>query len=383
MDAPGTQSDGRSYKPPIGTFVLLAVACVLYLGMLGSLSGLNETDAMGRGMALGFGAIFGVALWLVLAVLLLVAALNGAMPAIGKIGAALLLPFSAIAASVATDLYGGGAAWAFAVPLLAPPLIMIYALWARIPTLQTSLLPLPTTAIVGSLVVILALAPFVASLASFAPDPQQKAAQKAREEKLLQEEQIALRREAEVFARLGPGSSLRDYLQYLPGGDSRSHEALAGARLVKSRQEDAVELLKAGRLAALTDLFRLDLEAAPTLCKAYDDALASAASQVTKVRSDYLSVAIDLEQQLPNINWLTDGGCNLDVSLGLLADNVRSVADSQCMEKFAAASRVTIIGAASGRLEPPTRFQSIGKCFSQSPARHSSSARNGRRYRSQ
>ena len=337
MDAPGTQSDGRSYNPPIGTFVLLAVACVLYLGMLGSLSGLNETDAMGRGMALGFGAIFGVALWLVLAVLLLVAALNGAMPAIGKIGAALLLPFSAIAASVATDLYGGGAAWAFAVPLLAPPLIMIYALWARIPTLQTSLLPLPTTAIVGSLVVILALAPFVASLASFAPDPQQKAAQKAREEKLLQEEQIALRREAEVFVRLGPDSSLRDYLQYLPGGDSRSHEALAGARLVKSRQEDAVELLKAGRLAALTDLFRLDLEAAPTLCKAYDDALASAASQVTKVRSDYLSVAIDLEQQLPNINWLTDGGCNLDVSLGLLADNVRSVADSQRMEKFAAA----------------------------------------------
>ena len=61
-------------KAPIGTFVLLAVAGVLYLGMLGSLAGLNETDAMGRGLALGFGAIFGVALWLVLAVLLLVAA---------------------------------------------------------------------------------------------------------------------------------------------------------------------------------------------------------------------------------------------------------------------------------------------------------------------
>ena len=153
-------------KPPIGTFVLLAIACVLYLGMLGSLSGLNETDAMGRGLALGFGAIFGVALWLVLAVLLLIAALNGLMPVAGKIGAALLLPLSAIAASVAIDLYGNRADWAFAVPLLLPPLIMAYALWARMPSLQAKLPPLHTTAIVGGLVAILTLTPLLVSFMS-------------------------------------------------------------------------------------------------------------------------------------------------------------------------------------------------------------------------
>ena len=327
-------------KPPIGTFVLLAIACVLYLGMLGSLSGLNETDAMGRGLALGFGAIFGVALWLVLAVLLLIAALNGLMPVAGKIGAALLLPLSAIAASVAIDLYGNRADWAFAVPLLLPPLIMAYALWARMPSLQAKLPPLHTTAIVGGLVAILTLTPLLVSFMSLLPnsarDARQAAVQKAREEKLRQEEQIALQREAEVFSRLGPDSSLRDYLQYMPGGDSRSHAALDGARLVKSRQTDAVELLKAGRLAALTDLFRLDLKVTPDLCKAYDNALASASSQVTKARSDYLSVAINLEQQMPNIDWLVEGGCNLNASLTLLADHVHTVSDSPRMDKFAA-----------------------------------------------
>jgi hypothetical protein len=330
----------QASRPPMGTFVLLAVAGVLYFGMLGSLSGLNETDAMGRGMALGFGAIFGVALWLVLAVLLLIAAISGQMPDIGKVGAALLLPLSAIAASVAIDLYGNDAGWAFAVPLLLPPLIMAYALWARMPSLQAKLPPLPTTAIVGAVVAVLTLVPLLVSFAALLPDQErdarQAAVEKAREEKLQQEEKIALEREAEVFARLGPDSSLSDYLQYLPGGDSRSHEALAGARLVKSRQTDAVELLKAGRLGALTDLFRLDLQVTPDLCKAYDDALASAASQVTKTRSDYLSVAIDLEQQLPNINWLVDGGCNLNASLGILADHVHAVSDSQRMDKFAA-----------------------------------------------
>jgi len=128
---------------------------------------------------------------------------------------------------------------------------------------------------------------------------------------------------------------LRDYLLYLPGGDSRSRDALAGARLVKSRQADAVALLNAGRLEALTDLFRLDLQATAELCQAYDNALANAASQVTKARSDYLTIAIDLEQQLPNIEWLVRDGCNLDHSLGLLAERVRAVSDSQRMETFA------------------------------------------------
>jgi hypothetical protein len=334
-----TQPKPLPRNPPIGAFVLTGVAAMLYLGMLGSLAGLDETDAMGRGMALGFGAIFGVALWLVLAVLLLIAALNGRMPDIGKLGAALLLPLSAISASVAIDLYGNGSDWAFAMPLLLPLLITAYALWARMPSLQERLPPLPTTAIVGGVVAILTVTPLLASLASFLPDPardaRQAAVENAREEKLRQEEQIALQREAEVFARLGPDSSLGDYLQYLPGGDTRSREALAGARRVKSRQADAVQLLNAGRLEALTDLFRLDLKPTPELCQAYDKALAVAASQVTKARSDYLSIAIDLEEQLPNIDWLVEGGCNLNDSLGILADHLRAVSDSQRMDKFA------------------------------------------------
>jgi hypothetical protein len=217
---------------------------------------------------------------------------------------------------------------------------MAYVLSARVPTLLAGLPPLPVTALLGGLVTILTLAPLFVSLMALLPnsarDAQQAAVEKAREEKLREEEKIALQREAEVFARLGPNSRLSAYLQYLPGGDSRSHEALEGARLVKTRQTDAVELLKAGRLAALTDLFRLDLQVTPDLCKAYDEALEQAAGQISKTRSDSLSQAINLEQQIPNIGWLVSGGCNLDASLTLLADHVRSVSDSQRMDKFAA-----------------------------------------------
>ncbi len=326
-------------RPPFGVIALLLAAAVLYVGMLGSLTDPSGTDAMGRGMALGFGAIFGVALWLVLALALLIAAINGEMPAAGKIGAAILLPLSAIAGSVAIDLYGNRVDWAFAVPLVLPPAIAAYALWARVPALQTRLPPLPMTAVVGAIVVVLTVTPLLVALLDVLPnserDARQAIVEKAREEAFLKEEREAVKREAAAFARLGPDSSLRDYLEYLPGGDSRSRDALAGARLVKSRQTDAVDLLKAGRLDALTDLFRLDLQPAPELCRAYDDALGTAASQVTKARSDYLSIAIDLEQQLPNIKWLVDGGCNINRALGILASHVRMVSDSQRMATFA------------------------------------------------
>jgi hypothetical protein len=289
-------------------------------------------------MAMGFGMIFGAALWLVLALLLLIAAIHGAMPTTGKIGAAVLLPVSAVAASIAADLYSHRADWAFAIVLALPLLIAAYALWARLPALHATLPPLQITAIMGSVLVLLCLAPLAGMKLAVAatPSPEvQVSADKAHAEAMRQEEEAALKREDEAFAKLGPDSSLRDYLLYLPGGDSRSRDALAGARKVKSRQADAVALLNAGRLEALTDLFRLDLQATPELCQAYDNALANAAGQVTKARSDYLSIAIDLEQQLPNIEWLVAEGCNLDGSLGLLAEHVRAVSDSQRMENFA------------------------------------------------
>jgi len=331
-------SQEKPSKAPVGSIILLIVAGFLYLAMAGSLSGMNETDAAGRGMAMGFGTIFGAALWLVLALLLLIAAINGAMPTMGKIGAAILLPLSAVAASVAADLYSHRADWAFVIVLVLPLLIAGYALWARVPALHPALPPLQTTALLGSVVVLLCLASLAGmQLASAAaPSPEaQAAAEKASEEALRQQEEAGIKREAEAFAKLGPDSSLRDYLLYLPGGDSRSRDALAGARQVKSRQADAVTLLNAGRLEALTDLFRLDLQATPELCQAYDNALANAASQVTKARSDYLSIAIDLEQQLPNIKWLAGGGCNLDGSLGLLVDHLHAVSDSERMVTFA------------------------------------------------
>jgi hypothetical protein len=49
--------------------------------------------------------------------------------------------------------------------------------------------------------------------------------------------------------------------------------ALAGARLVKSRQADAIQMLDDGEITRLWELWQFDLQATPALCAAYDRAL--------------------------------------------------------------------------------------------------------------
>ena len=74
-------------RAPVGSIVLLVLAAVLYAAMLSCLVDAPNSDAFGRGLALAYGAILGTALWIVLAVLLIVAAVNGRMPVWAILGA--------------------------------------------------------------------------------------------------------------------------------------------------------------------------------------------------------------------------------------------------------------------------------------------------------
>ena len=122
--------------PPIGTVILSVLAVVFYAGMMGSLSDAPSSDAMGRGMALAFGAILATLLSIVLAILLLVAALKGEMSLVGKIGVFILLPASTVAIWMAGDAYGRRDYSAILVPALLPPAFLLYALRARFAPLR-------------------------------------------------------------------------------------------------------------------------------------------------------------------------------------------------------------------------------------------------------
>ena len=325
-------------RAPVGSIVLLSVAAMLYAAMLNCLIDAPDSDAFGRGLALAYGAILGTALWLVLAALLVVAAVNGRMPVWAILGLVVLVPLSCVVMWFAGDAYASGDASAIWVPALLPPLLALYALWARLPALHATFRALPTGAVLGAAITYLTVAPLVAMTRAALPDPARDArlaeAGKAQEEQRAREQQAALDRQEAQFASLGPDSPLADYLVYL-STMAYGERALAGIRRVKNRQADVALLLQQGHIADLRELSHFDVAPTAELCQAYGAALAAAAGKVSKARSDYLIAAIDLEGQLPNIRWLVGKNCDLGEPLGLLESNVRAVADSDRMTQFA------------------------------------------------
>src|SRR5262245_11118737 len=121
---------------PYGAIALLAIAFLLYSGFLANLLGSRDTDPAGRGMALGFAAIIGIVLWLVLTGLFVLAWFNGRLPGWLAVVVLIVLPVSAFAAAAAAGLAEERGWWLMTVPIALPPLLALLALWGRVPALH-------------------------------------------------------------------------------------------------------------------------------------------------------------------------------------------------------------------------------------------------------
>jgi hypothetical protein len=149
---------------PIVAFLLVAVACGLYIAIL-----VNAATPLGRGEAAFSDAVASlfltVALWIVLALLLVNGGLMGEMPRWSAIVAVMLVPLSGVAAFVAIDMCSRHMQWAIAFPATLPLLIAAYAMWARLPRLH-ALLPSSAISLATWIVVfVLSIAPLI--LASY------------------------------------------------------------------------------------------------------------------------------------------------------------------------------------------------------------------------
>jgi hypothetical protein len=327
-------------SPPIGAVVLALLAGLLYFAELATLHDSRHSDAAGNALNDAFAAFFGIALWIVLAGLMLVAFKNGKMPTWAAIGALVLLPLSGYASFTAANLYANYRGWAFIVPALVPPVIVLYALWIRIPALVEALSETITSVLAGCAIVALIAASILASYLDELAAPAREAAWQAAYENMRAEQEKASAenraRDEAKFAALSPDSSLRDYLEYLNGSDARARAAMEGARHAKSRQADAITLLQESRrLTDMREMWQLNIEPTPALCEAYGAVLRKSALKIDPSYSNRLGEAIDLEFQLPNLKWLVAQHCDLRAVLTDLAARLRIVRDSSRIDKLA------------------------------------------------
>jgi hypothetical protein len=343
----------------INALPLLVLACLLYLAMMmciapspahppiesGEHAVERGLDELFRGLVRG---VLIVSLWIVLAILVFRRGGNSQkMPTLALAAAVILLPLSGVAAIYATDLYASYAGWAIVVPALLPPLIALYAMWARLAVLHAALPANIINAAAWGAILILTFAPLPLSVidASIyaAGEPER---QRQREALLAANEQIDAQRNEQIrerdiarfqalnarFQALTPDSSLSDYLDALDSytfyaPDEAAHEdTLVKGRQIKSRQADAVALLKEGRIWRLKGLWNLDIEATPAVCAAYSDALRHDADEVDPMSIDFATVN-GIAEQLPNLKWLVKEHCDLGDLLAFTETRIREVCD--------------------------------------------------------
>jgi hypothetical protein len=147
---------------PVGTYLVLALACVLYVAML-----LNVHVPAGGGearIANAYQVLFlTLWLWVVLAVLLVMCGVMGEMPRWAGVAAFFLHPLSGVAAFVAIDM-AERHGWAIIFPVVLPLIIALYALWARLPQLHARL-PVKSTSLVAWVaILVLSICALVAAL---------------------------------------------------------------------------------------------------------------------------------------------------------------------------------------------------------------------------
>src|SRR6202011_107065 len=104
-----------------------------------------------------------------------------------------LWPLSAVAVWMATDAYSRGDSSAIWVPVFLPPLLALYALWARLPALHATFRAGTTSAVFAGAIAVLAVTPMVTATRAALPDPGRDArlaeAGKAQEEQRAKERQ--------------------------------------------------------------------------------------------------------------------------------------------------------------------------------------------------
>jgi hypothetical protein len=293
-----TQSQG----PGVAGIVLAGACMVLWFMVVPSLIGLGKSDAAGNAMSQAFTAMFMFVLWVLLAVLTLVAWMKGGMPGPAAVAALILVPASGVATFMALDLLSRQSVPPYSMPIvipaLVPPLIVAFCLWALFPSLR-AFVPAAFagwTTWGGILIVCLGIVPLNGM--------RDRA----------NAELVAAQQEYEAaYARVPSDAPLWIWVPFLnTPNTSRQEEILAHIRSSDRRQSEAEIMLDRGDFP-LGYLGRIDLDPTPSIC---DKARALLRQQAAKLvppkpnEQPYSTVRNQAEDAVAAMRWLVGYDCS-------------------------------------------------------------------------
>jgi len=245
-----------------------------------------------------------VLLWIFLAILMIVAGANGAMPAPAILAAFILIPASGYAALKSLQLLSepnvAPFLWPLVVPEIVPPLVIAFCFWTLLPPLRSAIPAFPAVGIVwgGTLVASAWLWPML----------------HMRQAVVVQEDAARAKRDAD-FASLPADAPLWDFIPFLVGRNEASNDqVLARIRTLPRRQTDTEIMLDRGDFP-LRHLRDFNLTVTPELC---DKARSLLRRRVEPLALEspnsqpYAAIADQVSDATVAIEWLVGYGCSCD-----------------------------------------------------------------------
>jgi hypothetical protein len=325
--------------------LLLLLTIILYVGTVANLATMRDSDPAGNALSQAYAVFMVIALWILLAGLLVIAGLRGEMPRWAPLAAVLLVPASGAAAVAAVQLLADTfypARWPIVVPALAPFLIVAFALWAYFPAFRHTVPATAASSISWGVVLLLSIAPWpaVAYRARHGGTDRAKAeaARKADEPRRIEEER---QRNLAAFHKLTSESELEEWLAFRTPGNELREQALEGIRRLPRRQGDAELMIRRRRDYFWEDMPKLDLVVTPVICEGARGFLRERAADIQPPHpTDPPSFAFMVERvepYLPTMGWLVDQHCDCDVELAALEATVHIYPDSPERNRFLSA----------------------------------------------
>lgn len=320
---------GRQITMPTFCTVMLVLTFFCWILFIQCATSMHATDQAGNAMTQGAMFLFAIAKWIMLAIVVLTALFKADMPQWARVAACILVPLSC-AASFGTlnmlvdDEHAGK--WLLSVPILLPPLVASYAIWAFVPRLQTAIAPNFAGGVVWCVVAILAVLPFPFIVhQKIAQDERYaemgRVAAKEREQKSAEEREEWMAK----FKALPSDAPLWEWRPFTEHGEELRRMALEGIRKLADRQADAEMLLDKGLNFPMLLMAHMDLEATPALCegarKFLRKRLAGFSPPVPGRPYSWEKSSID--PYLSAMEWLLAHGCDCGPELDLIEAAVK------------------------------------------------------------
>jgi hypothetical protein len=283
---------------------LSGLAALFWLLVLATLSDLSSSDAAGNGLAQAFGAVEVIILWMLLAILMIIAAVNGQIPPTAGLAALILVPASGVVTMIALGLLSepriSPFLWPIIIPAVIPPFVIAFGLLAQVPSFRSAIPPGVASGFIWATIFILCVA--------IAPMNYLR--------KIAKQHQAAARTQyAADYASLPADSPLWDLTPFLAtADDTRQETVLERIRHLDRRQSDAEIMLDRGDFP-LGFLGRLDLDPTAAICDKARGLLRRQVEPLTLKTANskpYTDIASAVADAVAAMNWLVGYGCPCD-----------------------------------------------------------------------